>query len=155
MVNTGLKSYSFPGNVSEMKNALVNYGPVSVLIDSSPLTSSNPGLPLDRSWLFEGCYNRPLKARDHVVTVTGWRDCYRASTNTSVPCWEVQNSWSSNWGDAGYFYLPIESSADCGVIGQALPMNPIPNLPADFLKLLSSLLEYTNRVVPIISIPNA
>ena len=152
MVSTGLQSFSFPRNIFEMKNALVNYGPIAVLIDSAPLTTT--AFPLNPSWIFEGCYNRTLSARDHVVTVTGWRDCYRASTNSIFPCWEVQNSWSSNWGDAGYFYLPIDLSADCGVLGQALPMPPVPNVPPEFLKLLGDLVEYTNRAVPIVAFSN-
>lgn len=54
------------------------------------------------------------KVLDHIVTVVGWDDTYskdnfkKSSNVTSDGAWIVKNSWGSDWGDGGYFYLSYE-----------------------------------------------
>lgn len=65
------------------------------------------------------CYpvNSTTKTVNHVVTVVGWDDTYSkenfaaSSGVTSDGAWIVKNSWDSNWGDEGYFYLSYEDKS--------------------------------------------
>lgn len=43
----------------------------------------------------------------HAVCVVGY--------DMSYPCWIVRNSWSDQWGDNGYFYLPMRYLEKAGL----------------------------------------
>jgi len=40
---------------------------------------------------------------NHAVTLSGW----------TKDAWEIQNSWSDQWGDKGYGYISYKY--DCGI----------------------------------------
>lgn len=46
---------------------------------------------------------------NHAVALVGWNDNYSRHNFNSTPpgdgAWIVRNSWGTNWGDGGYFYL--------------------------------------------------
>ena len=60
-------------------------------------------------------YYQPASAPDpgdgggHAVTIVGWNDTYAATNFNTVPAgpgaWIVKNSWGTNWGNGGYFYM--------------------------------------------------
>lgn len=60
-------------------------------------------------------YYEPVSASDpssgggHAVTIVGWDDSWKTSNFTTVPdgpgAWIVKNSWGTDWGDGGYFYM--------------------------------------------------
>lgn len=53
-------------------------------------------------------YNRD-EGLNHAVTIVGWDDNYSKDNFQITPpgngAWIVRNSWGSNWGEDGYFYL--------------------------------------------------
>ncbi len=54
-------------------------------------------------------YTDKIQQMDHGVVIVGWDDDYPASNFNITPpgdgAWIVRNSWGSDWGDGGYFYL--------------------------------------------------
>ncbi|MBP5158787.1 MAG: Ig-like domain-containing protein [Lachnospiraceae bacterium] len=55
------------------------------------------------------------EACNHGVTLVGWDDDYSPSNFSpvvpkSAGAWIVKNSWGTNWGDGGYFYISYEDT---------------------------------------------
>jgi C1A family cysteine protease len=86
---------------NNIKWALQNYGGVYAVmnIDSSSSFNSNTA-----AWY----YNGP-STPDHAVTIVGWNDAYPASNFANAPpgpgAFIVKNSWGTNWGQNGFFYV--------------------------------------------------
>lgn len=76
---------------SEIKYALVNHGPVITGIKMYSKSS------LDNSNVYICDYKQSYTC--HAVLIVGWR----------YGSWYMQNSWGTNWGNKGYFYVPMES----------------------------------------------
>ena len=51
----------------------------------------------------------PVSIGGHSVTIVGWNDTYPAANFNTLPpgdgAWIVKNSWGTNWGDQGFFYV--------------------------------------------------
>ena len=54
------------------------------------------------------------KAINHMVAIVGWDDSFPKSYFGYEPqnngAWLCKNSWGTDWGDSGYFWMPYESS---------------------------------------------
>ena len=97
--------FILPGStdyVSDVKNAILNYGAVSIAYYSS---FGEPYYNKDTSAHYT---DEPLSP-NHSVAIIGWDDNYSADNFLITPpgngAWIVKNSWGSKWGDKGYFYL--------------------------------------------------
>lgn len=83
-------------DASALKTALIEEGPLSVTM----------------YWL-ESAYNSAThtyyygSAHDsnHMVTLVGWDDTYSVPGAPGNGAWICKNSWSSSWGENGYFYI--------------------------------------------------
>ncbi len=97
-----LQNYYFinKSDVLDIKQAVVDYGAVSFAYchNDSYYNSSTYGY-----------YNNYNTYSNHAVTLVGWNDNYSASNFVNRPegdgAWIIRNSWGSNWGDGGYFYI--------------------------------------------------
>ncbi|WP_407415977.1 C1 family peptidase [Methanobrevibacter sp.] len=88
--------------VDDVKKAILNYGAVSIAYASSfgePYFNENTSAHYTNESLMPG----------HGVAVIGWDDNYSADNFLITPpgdgAWIVKNSWGTDWGDKGYFYL--------------------------------------------------
>jgi C1A family cysteine protease len=85
---------------NNIKWALQNYGGVDAVLDVS-----------DGSWNSNTAayYYSGSGTPDHAVTIVGWNDSYPVSNFASRPpgpgAFIVKNSWGSDWGQQGYFYV--------------------------------------------------
>lgn len=59
-------------------------------------------------------YQNRYESSNHEITIAGWDDTYDKS-NFNANCqpsgngaWLIKNSWGTNWGDSGYFWISYE-----------------------------------------------
>jgi len=93
-----------------IKYAILNYGGVFTGIYYSGLYIRS-----------NSYYCRSTTNLNHAIVIVGWDDNYSKSNfKTSPPgdgAWICKNSWGSNWGDNGYFYVSYYDDG-CAKIGQ-------------------------------------
>ena len=88
--------------LGDVKKAILNYGAVSINYAASynePYFNENTSAQY---------INESLKV-NHGVAIIGWDDNYSADNFLITPpgngAWICKNSWGTDWGDKGYFYL--------------------------------------------------
>lgn len=91
-----------PGAVSptdEMKQAILDYGPISVAVAVAGTFGSYSG------GVFEDCDYTGI---NHAVAVVGWDD-----DQGPEGIWFLRNSWGPGWGEDGYMRIPY----GCNLVG--------------------------------------
>ncbi|WP_405296145.1 C1 family peptidase [Methanobrevibacter sp.] len=108
-----------PANVTEIKEALIKYGALTAFVNgANPKTSYyNPNT------YAEYCNNG--SAGNHFITIVGWNDTFSKDNFNITPpadgAWICKNSWGTEWGNGGYFYLsyydaPLRSNYAIGYV---------------------------------------
>ena len=108
-----------PGNnetMNNVKKAILQYGGlVGALFSKATADDGN----------LSEYYNANTSAQyvpihletNHVVCVVGWDDSYSAGNFIITPpgdgAWIVKNSWGTDWGDKGYFYVSYYDQSLC------------------------------------------
>ncbi|MGB7061296.1 MAG: C1 family peptidase [Candidatus Zixiibacteriota bacterium] len=87
--------------VSSIKQAIIDYGPVSVAVYANTAMQAYTG------GVFNGCASGEV---NHAVVLVGWDD-----SQGTEGVWIMRNSWGSGWGEGGYMLIPY----DCSSIGYA------------------------------------
>ncbi len=90
-------------NMTSMKNALINYGALTAYVNGAD--PNNPYYNKDTKASY--CNNQSLG--NHFITIVGWDDNFSRDNFKIDPghdgAWICKNSWGTEWGDKGYFYL--------------------------------------------------
>ncbi|XP_004437729.1 PREDICTED: LOW QUALITY PROTEIN: cathepsin F [Ceratotherium simum simum] len=89
-------------NEQKLAAWLAKKGPISIAINAFGMQFyrhgiSHPLRPLCSPWLI-----------DHAVLLVGY------GNRSTVPFWAIKNSWGTDWGEEGYYYL-YRGSGACGV----------------------------------------
>ncbi|XP_073778215.1 cathepsin O isoform X2 [Danio rerio] len=92
-------AYDFSGQEEVMMSALVDFGPLVVIVDAISWQDYLGGI------IQHHCSSHKA---NHAVLITGY------DTTGEVPYWIVRNSWGTSWGDDGYAYIKIGNDV-CGV----------------------------------------
>jgi C1A family cysteine protease len=92
-----------------LREALASRGPVAVSMDASQdsFTFYSSGVYYDSA-----CMSAPDDL-DHAMLLVGY------GTGASGDFWVVRNSWSTHWGDGGYFKVSTQSGG-CGAASDAV-----------------------------------
>ncbi len=93
-------SYGIPP-VASIKQAILDYGPVSVTLYVNSAFQAYTG------GVFNGCEDAAI---NHGVVLVGWDD-----NQGTAGVWIMRNSWGPGWGEGGYMRIPY----DCSNIGYA------------------------------------
>jgi len=85
---------------TQMEALLVQYGPLSACLDAGPMQFYQSGIdnPTD-------CDPTYI---DHCITIVGY------GVQNGVKFWKIKNSWGTDWGTEGYYYL-IKGIGACGI----------------------------------------
>ena len=101
-------------NSTAVKQALLKYGALTIHVNGAD--PQNKYYNKTSHALY--CDNKTLG--NHFVTIVGWNDTYSRTNFIMDPgmdgAWIVKNSWGTEWGDEGYFYL---SYADAPLLDAA------------------------------------
>jgi len=93
-----------PQDDTALMTALATSGPISVSVAVGDLFMSYVSGIMDPTTACEAETN-------HAVLLTG----YGTDTKTGKPYWLVKNSWSTDWGENGYFRLRRDVKDSCGI----------------------------------------
>lgn len=89
-------------SVTDMKLAIMEYGPISVCVAANGAMQSYGG------GIFNGCDEE--YEINHAVVIVGWDD-----NQGSDGIWFMRNSWGQWWGESGYMRMPY----GCSRVGYA------------------------------------
>jgi C1A family cysteine protease len=93
-----------PDSASAIKQALMDGGALDTSICAWAMDYSEYYNETTNSLYYDGYYST-----DHDVAIIGWDDNYSRYNFSNTPegdgAWIIKNSWGSDWGDDGYFYL--------------------------------------------------
>jgi len=85
---------------TQIESLLVNNGPLSACLDATSMQSYTSGIDnptdCDPSYI------------DHCITIVGY------GVQNGVKFWKIKNSWGTDWGMNGYYYL-IKGIGACGI----------------------------------------
>jgi len=90
--------------MNQIQQLLVQYGPLSACLDAIPMQVYTGGI--------DNPTNCDPTSIDHCITIVGY------GTNDTTPFWKIKNSWGTDWGEQGYYYLyRDDSNSGMGVCG--------------------------------------
>lgn len=108
--------YKDTGMISEMKQSILDNGAMSIglLYDKTLLKTTSAGTAYYQRY-YTGA--SAVENANHCVTIIGWDDNFSRSNFTSQPsgngAWLVANSYGTEFGDDGYFWLSYYEPSIC------------------------------------------
>ncbi|MBQ7006172.1 MAG: leucine-rich repeat protein [Clostridia bacterium] len=108
---------AIPYDISALKQAVMDYGAVRVSYynDNAYYNSLVGCWNIGDNYPL-AYYHPTMNATNHAVTLVGWDDDFsRENFGTYKPegngAWLIKNSWSTRWGNYGYFWISYEDKS--------------------------------------------
>ncbi|MEW6141884.1 MAG: C1 family peptidase [Chloroflexota bacterium] len=93
-----------PDQITEIKNALYNYGPVT----ATYVVGSGRMFQVSGNYVYY--WSNCSEAPNHLVAIVGWDDTVTHPSGGGSGAFIVKNSWGTSWANQGYFYLAYGSA---------------------------------------------
>ncbi|MBO7719211.1 MAG: hypothetical protein J6S29_03550, partial [Methanosphaera sp.] len=104
-----LPKYTIDG-ISTLKKALIDYGAIGIGV-----LGASGGEEENYNEYTSAAYESKTTTMNHGVTLVGWNDTFsRYNFNVTPPgdgAWIIKNSWGTDWGDNGYYYVSYYDKA--------------------------------------------
>lgn len=98
-------AYSVPSNMAAIQTEIMTHGPVEAAFSVySDFANYQSGVYHHTSGSMVG---------GHAIKIIGW------GVDAGTPYWNVANSWNTQWGMQGYFWIK-RGTNECGIEGEAV-----------------------------------
>jgi C1A family cysteine protease len=97
------------GATELIKQAVYTHGPTTMAFLWSSEHVYSDTTPYGTVYDYAGCAEEVGYA-NHLVSIIGWDDEVPHYETPGEGAWLVKNSWGTDWGNAGYFWLAYDSS---------------------------------------------
>lgn len=102
-------------SINNVKNAIIKYGALAAYINSKSTSDEDDSIYYNEDTFAQ--YNPSREISDHAVCLVGWDDNFAKEKFNETPdgdgAWIVKNSWGSDWGNEGYFYVSYYDTTFC------------------------------------------
>ena len=102
-------------SILNVKRTIMEYGALTAYVCSKSSDDENGTRFFNETSYGE--YNPNPMDSNHAVCVVGWNDSFSRYSFVEVPpgdgAWIVKNSWGTDWGDEGYYYVSYYDMTLC------------------------------------------
>ena len=102
-------------SINNVKNAIIKYGALAAYVNSKSTSDEDDRIYYNEDTFAQ--YNPNEDISDHAVCLVGWDDNFKKEkfkeTLDGDGAWIVKNSWGSDWGNEGYFYVSYYDRTFC------------------------------------------